>query len=180
MAIMKYLFSNLQLVLIKNFFRLLWENSANRVLLVMDILGLIIALFPTINIQPWIILSVNILVLVTTSIFNLTNKNYRVLTTPKKILLEHSYNFNALAISPNEEFLASCGGDDFAILWDIKTYKTLMRIQHESWVGNVAFSPDNKHLYTLTGENGTINQWSIEAKNLNFSKSWHKDQTRGL
>ena len=64
MAIMKSLCGNLQLVFIKKFFQLLWENSANRVLLVMDILGLIIALFPTINIKPWIILSANILVLV--------------------------------------------------------------------------------------------------------------------
>jgi len=102
------------------------------------------------------------------------------LTRPKAILLEHSYHINALSISPNENFLASCGGDNFAILWDIKTNTPLMRIQHESWVGNIAFSPDNKFLYTLTGKNGTINQWDIVEKKLIFSKSWHKDQTRGL
>lgn len=180
MAIMKSLFGNLQFVFIKKFFQLLWENSANRVLLVMDILGLIIALFPTINIKPWIILSVNILVLVTTSVFILTKRNYRILTTPKAILLEHSNHINALAISPNEKYLASCGGDNFAILWDIKTNTPLMRIQHESWVGNIAFSPDNVFLYTLTGKNGTINQWDIVEKKFIFSKSWHKDQTRDL
>jgi len=177
---MKSLCGNLQLVFIKKFFQLLWENSANRVLLVMDILGLIIALFPTINIKPWIILSVNILVLVTTSVFILTKRNYRILTRPKAILLEHSYHINALAISPNEKYLASCGGDNFAILWDIKTNTPLMRIQHESWVGNIAFSPDNKFLYTLTGKNGIINQWDLVEKKLVLSKTWHKDQTRGL
>jgi WD40 repeat protein len=146
----------------------------------MDILGLIFALFPTVNLKPWIILGINLAVILSTSIYILIKKDYRKLTKPKAILLEHTYHINALAISANGKFLASCGGDNFAILWNIKTNKPLERIQHESWVGNIAFSPDNKFLYTLTGKNGTINQWDLEEKKLIFSKSWHKDQTRGL
>jgi WD40 repeat protein len=58
--------------------------------------------------------------------------------------------------------------------------KLSCRFQHDSWVANVAFSPDSKCLYTLTGKNGTLSQWDIKKKNLTYSRSVHLDQTRGL
>jgi len=177
---MKLQFKHVQLSFTKEYFRLLWENSINRILWVMDILSLIILLLPMMIVSPWLIISVNIIIILLTSAYILWKKNYKVLSKPEAVLLEHTYHINALAISPNEKFLVSCGGDNYAILWDLDKKKISLRIQHESWVGNVAFSPDNKFLYTLTGKKGIINRWEIETKKLIFKKPWHKDQTRGL
>lgn len=170
--------NHLQYVFLINFFQLLWEK--NRILFVMDILGLILALFPTISISPSYIVVINILSLFSTTVWILYKREYRVLTTPEKVLLEHTYHINALALSPNEKLLASSGSDKYVILWNPEKKKVLQRLQHESWVGNVVFSPDNQFLYTLIGKNGTFSQWDINAKTLIHQENWHFNQTRGL
>jgi WD40 repeat protein len=149
--------------------------------LIGDILGLMLSLFPKASIPPLIFLGINIIVIYFASINIIFEKKYRILYEPENILLEHTYHINALSVSPNEKYLASCGGDQYAILWDIDTRKVLFRIQHDSWVANVAFSPENKFLYTLTGKNGTIAQWNIKTRKQIFEKTWHKGQeTRGF
>ena len=170
----------LQLVFISNFFKLLWKNAANRILVVADIFGLITSLFPTVTIPPLLFLVINIMVVLGTSIYLLIKRKYRVMSKPKLILLEHTYHINALAISKDDKYLISCGGDDYAILWDLKSKKILLRLPHKSWVANVAFSPDSNFFYTLMGNNGTIGEWEIKTGKLIFIKTWHRDQTRGF
>ncbi len=172
--------SHLHLIFIKNFFRLVWSNGTSKILLVADIFGLIISLFPAVVLPPLFFLAINFVIIGGVVIHVFRKREYRILSEPKTVFLEHTYHINALAISPDEKYIASCGGDNYAILWNRKDHKVLLRMLHDSWVGNIAFSPDNRFLYTLAGKNGTISQYDMETYQLIFKKTWHKDNTRGL
>lgn len=177
---MKLKINHLHIIFIKNILRLVWSNGTAKILLVADILGLIISLFPEVVFPPLLFLAINFALLTGIVIHIFRKKEYRILSEPETILLEHTYYINALAISPDEKYIASCGGDNYAILWDRKEHGVLLRITHDSWVGNIAFSPDNQFLYTLAGKNGTISQYDMGTRKLIFKKTWHTDNTRGL
>jgi WD40 repeat protein len=174
------IFSHLGFEFTKNFFISLWKSATTKILLVMDILGLILSLFPDIQVQPKIILFGNIIVILIVSGCILINQRHKVLFTPKAIFREHTYHVNSIAISPNGDYLLSCGGDRYAILWDLEKKDLLFRMPHNSWVAKVGFSPIDPVVYSLSGKEGVFNAWEINERRLIFSKRVFSSHSRGL
>ena len=156
------------------------KNSGNTILLIGDIAGLILSLFPHLFIPPFYFILINLLFLTITFINTLRKKNFRKLTIPETVLLEHTYHINAISISPDGRYLASCGGDNLSIIWNLAKKKVFLRIQEPSWVGNIAFSPDNQHLFTLVGKNGIFSTWETKKQTKLFSKVLEGGEYRGL
>lgn len=183
------LFSRLQFRFVKNFIRIFIKNSWNQVMAFVDLLGLLIFFIPRINSNfiVYLIWFTGFSFLGVT-VYILVKRQHKILVTPKKIFLEHTYHINALALSSDEEKIASCSGDHYAILWDLNTSKPIFRMIHSSWVGNLTFSPDNRFLYTLDGAGGRIHQWDLGTKEEIYSKLWFErigrekklPQTRGM
>jgi WD40 repeat protein len=62
---------------------------------------------------------------------------------PKTTLKGHSGSVNSVSFSPDGRLLASGGGDDTIILWDVKSGEILKRLKgHSGHVTSVSFSPD--------------------------------------
>lgn len=178
---MKKKITNIHWTFFKKFISLLFKNTINQILLFLDIIGWIISLFPNVTIPPLGIVLMNGVVFSIITIFTLFEKKYKVLSEPEATLLEHTYHINALAISPDEKKLASCGGDNYAILWDNVERKVLLRIPHDGWVGNIAFSPNNLYLYTVTGKNGLFRAWNVKTGiSINTVEHPKKNESRGL
>jgi hypothetical protein len=77
-----------------------------------------ISLIPWITIPPLVIIIMNVIVFLVIIIKTIREKKYKILFEPEATLLEHTYHINALALSSDEKLLASCGGDNYAIIWD--------------------------------------------------------------
>lgn len=81
---------------------------------------------------------------------------------PQSPLYAHSYAVNFCQFSPDGNFLATCSQDGRAILWDVKTGKKHMSLQHGSSasVRVGAFSPDGE--YFATGcDDDTVGLWAV-------------------
>jgi WD40 repeat protein len=81
---------------------------------------------------------------------------------PSRRFEAHSGWIRAVAVSPDEQSIASCGNDQLVKLWsaDGKHLKTLEG--HESHVYNVAFHPDGTHL--VSGDlKGIIKDWDLKT-----------------
>ena len=172
---------NIHWIFFVNFFSELFDDTVNKILFWLDIFGWILSLFPCFNISPIFILSMNMIVFSYVIVKTLNEKEYKRLVDPKATLLEHTYHINGLALSSDEKLLASCGGDNYAILWDNLKRKVLLRIPHDGWVGNVSFSPDNQYLYSLKGKEGLFSVWNCETGILeNKVDPSVKSESRGL
>jgi COMPASS component SWD3 len=87
-----------------------------------------------------------------------TSKQIKIVTQAKLTLSEHTAPVRALALSPNQEIIAS--GDDNKIikLWDVKTGKKLFDlIGHVEAIKYLAFTPDGTILASC--DNQTIKFW---------------------
>ncbi len=122
-------------------------------------------MFPKLVVIPplWVI-TFNVFWLLATSVFILIKKKHKIIKQPDYSLLEHTYFINAIAISSNERYLISCGGDDLVIIWDLQKKKLYKRFEDEGWVGNVIFSSTNNVAYSLLGKNGTVSQIDVKSK----------------
>lgn len=75
------------------------------------------------------------------------------------------YRVEALAFSPDGQWLVSGGNESVLRVWDVATAKEIMRLDgHESYVGSgvstVAFSPDGRGVFTC-GADGQAYLWSL-------------------
>jgi WD40 repeat protein len=78
----------------------------------------------------------------------------------------HTDVVNAIAISPNSQYMISGSNDKTARIWDLKTGKELRKLPVDCWkVQTVAFTRDSR--YAATGCNdGTIKIWEVETGKL--------------
>lgn len=78
----------------------------------------------------------------------------------------HTDVVNAIAISPNSQYMISGSNDKTARIWDLKTGKELRKLAVDCWkVQAVAFTRDSR--YAATGCNdGTIKVWEVETGKL--------------
>jgi len=81
----------------------------------------------------------------------------------RRIWIAHGDTSPALTFSPDERFLATCGGWDSTIkLWDVLTGKLLWTGRHTSHVNAVAFSP-NGNMLSSSGNDATIRIWDSKS-----------------
>jgi WD40 repeat protein len=164
----------------KKFLDLLWENWVSKILLLADILGIIINMIPRISIPPIYVVAINIAWLLIVSGYLLFKRNYRIVSSAESVLLEHTYFINAMAISSDENYLASCGGDDLVIIWTLKNRVLYKRFEYDGWVGNVVFSPNNRLAYSLLGKNGSVSEIDIKRKTKKLISNIVDSPCRGL
>ncbi|MEG3889470.1 serine/threonine-protein kinase [Microcoleus sp. Z1_A1] len=70
---------------------------------------------------------------------------------------------NTLAVSPNSSILASGGGDNNVILWDLKTGRRMRTIAaHKAAVNAIAFSRDGQTLASGSDDK-TIRLWNVKT-----------------
>lgn len=98
-------------------------------------------------------------------------------TAPYKWLRGHTYNINALDISPKGRKLASCSGDCRAIIWDIAGGQPLQRMNHRRWVGSVKFTADSQRIVTSDG-NGVLRLWRVHDGKLLQKVEGHDGASR--
>ncbi|MEO8391748.1 MAG: NB-ARC domain-containing protein [Chloroflexota bacterium] len=75
----------------------------------------------------------------------------------------HADTVPAIAFSPDERFLATCGGWDSTVkLWDVASGRLLWTGRHSSRVNGVAFSPRGDLLATSSND-ATIRVWDVKS-----------------
>jgi len=78
-----------------------------------------------------------------------------------KTFTDHNGRVNAVAYSPDGTKLASGGGDDLVILWDIASGSRIITLnKHSDFVNAVAFSPDGT-LLASGSHDDTVMLWSV-------------------
>jgi len=70
----------------------------------------------------------------------------------------HTGRIYALALSPNNRWLASASQDGTVKVWDTETHTTIQTISPNSDITSIAFLPDNNTLL-LGAQDGTLQQW---------------------
>lgn len=170
----------LNLIFFGRLVKLTLFNFWSQLTFLLDVLSLFL-LFREVNLSTNLILCLNGIVLTTIFISHLFFvKDHLILQKCQSILREHTYYINAISLSNDEKYLASCGGDHFALLWNLENKNVIYRMPHDGWVANIAFSPEDNYIYSLTGNSGTLNQWDLSKKKLNYSKPWFNSEARGL
>nr|MDJ0719061.1 caspase family protein [Prochloraceae cyanobacterium] len=81
-------------------------------------------------------------------------------------------------VSPNNQFIASAGGDGIINLWNLQGKRLASWQGDKKRVWNVAFSPDNQ-LLASAGEDGIARLWDLQGKQLAQFEG-HTSQVRNL
>ena len=166
--------------LMKNFTNQLFSSTINRIIGLITIIGLILLHYPQFPVVPTYLISAYIIIFFATFIRTLMCKKYRFLNEAEGLLLEHTYHINALSISKTSNFLASCSGDQYAVIWDLEERKVKHRLAHSAWVGGIAISNDDQSVYTLSGKTDNLRQWDLLSAAVKTTVSANIGHSRGL
>lgn len=71
----------------------------------------------------------------------------------------------SISFSPDGQFLATAGVDDFVKLWNRSGQKIKQWKASQESVNSISFSPDGKYLATA-GRNGTVKFWNLAGQNI--------------
>lgn len=75
----------------------------------------------------------------------------------RRVFAGHSGSVNALAVSPDNRWLATAGFDQQIIIWDIATGVQIQRCMgHTDGVNDVIFSPDGRYLLSASSDQSII------------------------
>lgn len=92
----------------------------------------------------------------------------------------HEGAVNGIALSPDQQILASAGNDGLVMLWDIETAEPIRQLKgHTSGVNEVAFTPDGKYLASSSWDD-SIRIWDVEKGSLYQLIKGHNGNTFGL
>lgn len=82
----------------------------------------------------------------------------------------HRAMIKALAVSPDNKFLASAGADNTIIIWDMVSRKqTLYLAGHTEWIFALAFSPDGR--LASGSYDGIVKIWNITSAKVEYEIS---------
>ncbi|ORZ19308.1 WD40-repeat-containing domain protein [Absidia repens] len=86
---------------------------------------------------------------------------------PVKHLRGHDSDVQDLAWSNDNRYLASCGIDGYAIIWDAQTFEVVHKItQHSGFVKGISFDPAGKYLASQSDDK-KVKIWR--------TSDWHKE-----
>ena len=74
------------------------------------------------------------------------------------------YGRLGVSISPDGTLLATAGGSEGVLLWDIRTGAGIGRVGEALYAGDVAFSPDGSSLALVRGIGGTVEIWELAGR----------------
>ncbi len=81
----------------------------------------------------------------------------------QRVLYRHDDRINAVAYSPDGKLIASAGVDRVIVLWDLKSDRSVARLQgHTNDVNDLSFSPDGR-LLAAASDDGTVGVWTIDG-----------------
>jgi WD40 repeat protein len=107
----------------------------------------------------------------------------------------HRKGGNDMSWSPDGKQLVSASGDMTARIWNVAERKQVHRLEHETWVWSVAFSPDGKLVATGTGgpiagepilqnyvknDDNNIRLWDAATGKLLQTLGGHTDRIEGI
>src|SRR5206468_3079465 len=85
---------------------------------------------------------------------------------PTRTIAAHDGWVRALVVSPNRQFIASCGNDTVVRLWNAATGTLVRELRgHDSHVYNVAFHPGGQFLVSADLM-GFVKQWDMNQGTL--------------
>lgn len=77
-------------------------------------------------------------------------------------------NFNKIAFSPNEKYMASTSDDKVIRIWDINTGNEITRMEHNALVNSIAYSSTGKYLVSGS-DDSTARVWNaLTGKQIAF------------
>lgn len=72
-------------------------------------------------------------------------------------------NIIKIDVSPNKEYLATCGRDKNIWIWDYNSKLILYNIEaHDNVLSDISFSPNSKYIAS-TSSDGTLKIWDVES-----------------
>jgi WD40 repeat protein len=76
----------------------------------------------------------------------------------------HSDCVISVAISPDDRWIASGGGDGGIIIWDVDSKQMVFKllVKHTGWVSSLCFSPDGERLASRSNDS-TVIIWDTET-----------------
>ena len=89
----------------------------------------------------------------------------------------HRDHGRAVAISPDGSFAAT-GAED-TVLWNVETRQLLARLEHQSIVWSLAFSPDGQSLVSSHGD-GAILLWDVATRDRVANFNEHSQPVRSV
>jgi len=149
-----------------------FRSVGNLLLLFLDIVGILFIIFtgPETELYQKIVVLILVGLTFLGWIYQVfLGKEHNYLSTPMNVLRGHTYHINAISISNDGKYIASCGGDNRIIIWDKKTGKQIHQLNANGWVGNVKFKDFNNELIILTGKAGEV--FTFDVTNLSEKRS---------
>lgn len=166
--------------LILNYIKHILDFQFTKLLMILDIFGVIIILFPDVRVTPSSLLISNIILLIVIGVVVFVGRKYDYIQEPIHTYYEHTYHINAVTISDDEQTMASCGGDESTIVWNIESGRVLARIPSDGWVGNIKFQDAGKTIVMLNGKRGQIIKYSLVDKSVSEIDGLSLGKSRGL
>jgi WD40 repeat protein len=86
------------------------------------------------------------------------------ITGQKVFTLSLHEQVSYVAYSPDGKQVALAGGTGTISIWDASTGKELLAIKgHKGWIGQLAFSPDEKYLATVSNTDNLVRMWDATS-----------------